>query len=159
MNPENDPFTALAADEPLASRHRDHALTGDWRGHRDCHVRPDLVLIYRKPDARTLVLTHFGDMAVSKVDGPQVRDALVAIWLDKPETVRRVRQRIVTVIDWAIAKGYRDRPLPIAAMNKALWWAGLAFTLGRQRSVRPTKLRSRGVARPVVTRDSNLSMS
>lgn len=63
---------------------------------------------------------HFGDMAVSKVDGPQVRDALVAIWLDKPETARRVRQRIVTVIDWAIAKGYRDRPLPIAAMNKSL---------------------------------------
>lgn len=63
---------------------------------------------------------HFGDMAVSKVDGPQVRDALVAIWLDKPETARRVRQRIVTVIDWAIAKGYRTMPLPIAAMNKSL---------------------------------------
>lgn len=63
---------------------------------------------------------HFGDMAVSKVDGPQVRDALVAIWLDKPETARRVRQRIVAVIDWAIAKGYRTMPLPIAAMNKSL---------------------------------------
>lgn len=63
---------------------------------------------------------HFGDMAVSKVDGPEVRDALVAIWLDKPETARRVRQRIVSVIDWAIAKGYRTAPLPIAAMNKSL---------------------------------------
>jgi integrase len=63
---------------------------------------------------------HFGDMSVSDVEGPHVRDALVAIWLEKPETARRVRQRIVTVIDWAIAKGYRTMPLPIAAMNKSL---------------------------------------
>jgi integrase len=63
---------------------------------------------------------HFGDIAVSEVDGPHVRDALVAIWLEKPETARRVRQRIVTVIDWAIAKGYRSLPLPLAAMNKSL---------------------------------------
>lgn len=63
---------------------------------------------------------HFGDLAVSDVEGPHVRDALVAIWLDKPETARRVRQRIVMVIDWAIAKGYRTMPLPIAAMNKSL---------------------------------------
>jgi mRNA interferase YafQ len=33
---------ALAADEALEERYRDHALTGDWKGHRDCHVRPDL---------------------------------------------------------------------------------------------------------------------
>lgn len=63
---------------------------------------------------------HFGDMSVNLVDGPHVRDALVAIWLDKPETARRVRQRIVTVIDWAIAKGYRTLPLPMAAINKSL---------------------------------------
>lgn len=63
---------------------------------------------------------HFGDLAVNDVEGPHVRDALVAIWLDKPETARRVRQRIVMVIDWAIAKGYRTMPLPIAAMNKSL---------------------------------------
>jgi mRNA interferase YafQ len=42
---------ALANDEPLEPRHRDHALTGEWKDHRDCHVRPDLVLIYRLPDA------------------------------------------------------------------------------------------------------------
>ena len=63
---------------------------------------------------------HFGDTAVSKVEGPEVRDALVAIWLEKPETARRVRQRIVTVIDWAVAKGYRDNSLAVAAMNKSL---------------------------------------
>ena len=50
----------LAADGPLDLRHRDHALTGDWKDHRDCHVRPDLVLIYRKPDSDTLELVRLG---------------------------------------------------------------------------------------------------
>ncbi|MDR2244347.1 MAG: type II toxin-antitoxin system YafQ family toxin, partial [Burkholderiales bacterium] len=47
-------LSALLADLPLEARHRDHALTGDWKDHRDCHVKPDLVLIYRKPDDDTL---------------------------------------------------------------------------------------------------------
>lgn len=63
---------------------------------------------------------HFAEVAVSNIDGPMVRDALVAIWLQKPETARRLRQRIVTVIDWAVAKGYRDVSLPLAAMNRSL---------------------------------------
>jgi mRNA interferase YafQ len=53
-------LTALIGDQPLAARHRDHALTGDWRDYRDCHVRPDLVLIYRKPDEETLQLVRLG---------------------------------------------------------------------------------------------------
>lgn len=51
---------ALANDAPLDVRQRDHALTGDWKDHRDCHVKPDLVLIYRKPDADTLELVRLG---------------------------------------------------------------------------------------------------
>ena len=50
----------LAADKPLPNRHRDHALTGEWKDHRDCHVRPDLVLIYRKPDDQRLQLVRLG---------------------------------------------------------------------------------------------------
>jgi mRNA interferase YafQ len=50
----------LAADTPLLMKHRDHALTGEWRDHRDCHIRPDLVLIYRKPDVETLELVRLG---------------------------------------------------------------------------------------------------
>lgn len=53
-------LTALAEDRPLEPRHRDHALTGDWNDHRDCHVKPDLVLIYQKPDATTLRLVRLG---------------------------------------------------------------------------------------------------
>ncbi len=47
-------LSALLTDQPLEPRHHDHALTGDWKDHRDCHVKPDLVLIYQKPDDETL---------------------------------------------------------------------------------------------------------
>jgi len=50
----------LAGDRPLAPRHRDHALGGQWKDHRNCHVRPDLVLIYRKPGPGHLDLVRLG---------------------------------------------------------------------------------------------------
>ena len=50
----------LAADTPLPASKRDHPLGGEWSDHRDCHVRPDLVLIYRKPDAANLDLVRLG---------------------------------------------------------------------------------------------------
>jgi mRNA interferase YafQ len=37
----------LIAEIPLAPSKRDHQLSGKWVGHRDCHVRPDWVLIYK----------------------------------------------------------------------------------------------------------------
>ena len=42
--------TMLSKDEPLPRRYFDHPLGGEWNDHRDCHIRPDLILIYRKPD-------------------------------------------------------------------------------------------------------------
>ena len=51
---------ALANDRPLEPRHRDHALSGTWADHRDCHVKPDLVLIYRLRDADSLQLVRLG---------------------------------------------------------------------------------------------------
>ena len=43
-------IAALASGIALTAKHRDHALTGLWKDYRDCHVRPDLVLIYRLMD-------------------------------------------------------------------------------------------------------------
>ena len=37
----------LCSQEPLPPALRDHALSGDYSGYRDCHVEPDLILIYR----------------------------------------------------------------------------------------------------------------
>ena len=48
----------LANDGPLPERCRDHALTGEWKDFRDCHIKPDLVLIYQKPDDDRLVLAR-----------------------------------------------------------------------------------------------------
>ncbi|HEX4159876.1 MAG TPA: type II toxin-antitoxin system YafQ family toxin [Rhizomicrobium sp.] len=50
----------LMNDTPLAARCRDHPLSGEWSGFRDCHVKPDLVLIYEKPDDDTLRLVRLG---------------------------------------------------------------------------------------------------
>ena len=50
----------LAADRELPWHRQDHRLSGQWKDHRDCHIRPDLVLIYRKPDAIHLDLVRPG---------------------------------------------------------------------------------------------------
>lgn len=51
---------ALAVNQPLDVRHRDHALSGDWSGYRECHITPDLLLIYRRSDSETLKLARLG---------------------------------------------------------------------------------------------------
>jgi mRNA interferase YafQ len=50
----------LADDFPLPRRYFDHPLGGEWNDHRDCHIRPDLILIYRKPDDDSLQLVRLG---------------------------------------------------------------------------------------------------
>ena len=47
---------ALSRDETLPERNKDHSLTGDWVGHRECHIQPDWLLIYRYEE-EVLVLT------------------------------------------------------------------------------------------------------
>ena len=55
-----DVLALLAADQPLPEKNRDHALSGEWKGYRDCHLKPDLLLVYAKPDAETLRLVRLG---------------------------------------------------------------------------------------------------
>jgi mRNA interferase YafQ len=51
---------ALASDRQLEPRYRDHDLSGDWAGYRECHVKPDLLLIYRKSADDLLRLARLG---------------------------------------------------------------------------------------------------
>lgn len=52
-----DVIVMLAQQQPLPERSQDHALVGgEYDGYRDCHVRPDLVLIYRMIEGQTLEL-------------------------------------------------------------------------------------------------------
>jgi len=53
----------LATDDPLPEKFQDHALGGEWKDHCDCHLRSDLVLIYRLPDANTLELVRLGSQS------------------------------------------------------------------------------------------------
>lgn len=49
-------ITKLANGEVLAPKHKDRPLSGDWVGHRECHIQPDWLLVYRY-DNDVLVLT------------------------------------------------------------------------------------------------------
>lgn len=41
-------LSCLANDLPLNPKYKDHALTGNWKDYRECHIKPDLLLVYRK---------------------------------------------------------------------------------------------------------------
>lgn len=49
-------IASLTMDIPLPEKNRDHALTGNWAGHRECHILPDWLLVYRIEE-NILVLT------------------------------------------------------------------------------------------------------
>ncbi len=62
----------------------------------------------------------FGDRPVNEVGTPDVLNALAPIWLKKPETARRVQQRIRTVLDWAKAAGHRSGDNPAEGVGRGL---------------------------------------
>ncbi|EAI6742209.1 type II toxin-antitoxin system YafQ family toxin [Campylobacter jejuni] len=45
----------LANDEPLEPKYKNHALKGDFLGFRECHIKPDLLLIYQKQDDKIIL--------------------------------------------------------------------------------------------------------
>lgn len=52
---------ALSKGETLPDKNKDHELTGNWAGHRECHIQPDWLLIYRlEDDVLVLTLTRTG---------------------------------------------------------------------------------------------------
>ena len=51
----------LASEIPLPEQNRDHALTGNYKGCRECHIEPDWLLVYEiQKDALLLILTRTG---------------------------------------------------------------------------------------------------
>ena len=51
----------LANEQPLPEKYKDHALTGDWKGFRECHIQPDWLLIYKiQNDSLILTLSRTG---------------------------------------------------------------------------------------------------
>ncbi len=56
----SDALACLVADKALPDRNYDHSLSGNWAGYRECDIKPDLLLIYRKPDRYALRLARLG---------------------------------------------------------------------------------------------------
>jgi len=69
---------------------------------------------------KTYAFPALGNVPVDQIGTPEVLRALAPIWLSKPETARRVRQRIGTVLDYAKAAGYRSGGNPVEGIAKAL---------------------------------------
>ncbi len=69
---------------------------------------------------RTYAFPHLGSKRIDQIETPDVLRALSPIWLTKPETARRVRQRIGMVLDWAKAAGHRSGDNPIDGVAKGL---------------------------------------
>ena len=95
----------------------------------------------------TYVFPYFGDCPVDLVSGADVMNALTPIWTAKPETARRVRQRISAVMKWAIANNFRSgnpageaidaalpRTLRFRAHHRALHYAEVPAVIGAVRS-------------------------
>ena len=60
-------FTALMSGSKLDEKYRDHALTGNWKPYRECHIKPDLLLVYDYPDDETLMLVRLGSHSELKL--------------------------------------------------------------------------------------------
>lgn len=57
----DDIIRKLASGERLSEKNHDHALTGNWIGYRECHVRPNWLLVYQlEDDLLVLTLTRTG---------------------------------------------------------------------------------------------------
>lgn len=96
--------------EAATQAHREHE--GGWKNAKHKAQWLTSLEAYAYP--------AIGDLTVDRIEGPAVRDLLAEIWLSKPETARRVRQRIGTVLDWAYAKGFRQAEAPMRSITKGL---------------------------------------
>jgi integrase len=95
--------------EALAIVHAEHKR--GWRNSKHADQWLNTLKAYASP--------KIGHLPVDQITTGHVRDLLGQIWLMKPETARRVRQRVGTVLDFAHGKGWRE-PFVMAAVNKAL---------------------------------------
>src|SRR5215218_7675851 len=69
---------------------------------------------------KSYAIPVIGDRRVDQIGTPDILNVLSPIWLTKPETGRRVRQRIGTVLDWAKAAGHRNGDNPVDGVLRGL---------------------------------------
>ena len=69
---------------------------------------------------QTYAFPVIGSHQVDAIQSGDILRVLQPIWLEKPETARRVRQRLQTVFDWSIAAQHRETSNPLTGIGKAL---------------------------------------
>ena len=114
-------------DDPVAERRRARATIPTFR-EAALMVHEEHMPSWKNPKHAqqwlstldTYAFPRLGHLPVDQIDGPMVRDVLIEIWLAIPETARRVRQRIRTVLDFAHAKGWREDETPLRSILRGL---------------------------------------
>ena len=114
-------------DDPVATRRREKTTTPTFREaaimvhneHRPSWKNPKHAAQWLST-LEAYAFPTLGDLPINQIDGPMVRDVLAEIWLTIPETARRVRQRIGTVLDFAHAKGWREAEAPLRSITRGL---------------------------------------
>ena len=99
--------TFSAAAEQVFEEHK-----GSWRN--DKHAAQWITTL------RTYAFPVIGSRPVDQIEAPDILRVLGPIWLTKPETARRVRQRMATVLDWANVAGFRAGENPVHGVTKGL---------------------------------------
>jgi integrase len=100
----------LTFEKAAAAVHEEHKAA--WKNAKHIDQWINTLTQYAFPE--------LGERRVDQIDTPDIVRVLSPIWLTKPETARRVRQRIGTVLDWAKASGLRDGENPVAGVGKGL---------------------------------------
>lgn len=118
---------ARAGGDPLAERRRERRVVPTFReAAKAYHQTRAAGFRSQKHSAQWLaslatdVFPVFGDRPVSAIDSADVLRALTSIWNTKPETARRLRQRIRGVFDWARASGHRSGDNPVDGIAQVL---------------------------------------
>lgn len=116
---------ARAGGDPLQSKRTSQALLTFEEASRKVHKIHEPTWRNKKHAAQflstleTYTFPRIGKLKVSEVTTADVLAVLQPVWLEKPETARRVRQRIGTVMKWAVANGWRTDN-PAEAISQAL---------------------------------------
>jgi len=118
---------ARAGGDPLAERRKERKVVLTFEAAaRQVHEAQSKSFRNAKHKAQwitsleTYVFPVFGDRRVDHIESADVLKALSPIWLEIPETARRVRQRMKTVFDWAKAAGFRSTDNPVEGVSKVL---------------------------------------
>lgn len=118
---------ARKGGDPLAQRRKQNIHSPIFRDAADIVHKEHSASWRNKKHAaqwiktlETYAFPYLGHLPVNEIGTAEVKAALTPIWLTKPETARRVRQRIGTVLDWAKASGHRTGENPIRSVTKGL---------------------------------------